>query len=152
MTSYSSKIGTSLSFRAFHFYEGKMWSSIECILQITGDTWSMIYDDSSQPELVGKVVASSTVESILMQSTGKFDKNSKVIFEGDIVKHYRQCFDWNKPDGEEMFLKEELGVVEYRGHGFWIDSEDFGWEGENLWDWNDLEVIGNIYEHSELLK
>jgi len=132
-----------------------MWDSFECSLRITLDEWEMVYDKNDNPLLQDSLVASNQTGGILMQHTGKFDKNTRPIFAGDIVKHFRQCFDWDKPEGEEEFIREEIGVVEYSDHGFWIGScqynEDFGWEGEGLWNWNKLEVIGNIYEHPHLI-
>lgn len=78
------------------------------------------------------------------QFTGCIDKNGKEIYEGDIVKGGT---DYTKYVNETY----DVSVVEYANHGFWIKDESFGWEGEGLWDWNDLEVIGNIYEHPHLL-
>jgi len=85
------------------------------------ETWQDIDDGVARPCYV-------------MQFTGLLDKNGNEIFEGDVVRWIRKT-----------------GVVEYRGHGFWIDKESFGWEGESLWNWEQIEVVGNIYEHPELL-
>jgi len=80
------------------------------------------------------------------------DIHGKDIYEKDIVKITHERFDWDKPDGEEMYLEEEISYIEFVGHGFWIHDESFGWEGEKLWNWNRLEVIGNLYENPELIK
>lgn len=87
----------------------------------------------------------------LMQYTGLKDKNGKEIYEGDIVKRMKVCYDWDKEDGEERYEVEQISFIEYRGNGFWVNSEDFGYEGEDLWDWDKMEIIGNIYENHELL-
>lgn len=88
----------------------------------------------------------------LMQYTGLKDKNGKEIYEGDIVKRMKVCYDWDKEDGEERYEVEEISFIVYEYHGFWVESEGFGYEGEGLWDWNKIEVIGNLYENSDFKK
>lgn len=70
---------------------------------------------------------------ILMQSTGLKDKNGKEIFEGDVVKYW-----------------ENIGYIEFY-QGSWV----INWNDGSLFDLydneNNLEIIGNIHEHPELL-
>ncbi|WP_198549813.1 YopX family protein [Macrococcoides caseolyticum] len=70
---------------------------------------------------------------ILMQSTGLHDKNGKEIFEGDVVKYW-----------------ENIGYIEFY-QGSWV----INWNDGSLFDLydneNNLEIIGNIHEHPELL-
>jgi uncharacterized phage protein (TIGR01671 family) len=77
---------------------------------------------------------------IIQQYTGLLDKNGKEIYEGDIVKLFN--------DSDELyevvyncFDNDILGFLleSYGGRGDWFDSRK-------------REVIGNIYENSELLK
>ena len=74
----------------------------------------------------------------LMQSTGFLDKNSKEIFEGDIL-------------GTKNGLLN--GVVEYRTDlGMWTNSLIRYNNFERLCNIaGDREIIGNIYENKELL-
>src|SRR3990167_7911803 len=86
------------------------------------------------------------------QFTGEKDVNGTEIWEGDIVKRMADKYDFDKPDGKDHWEEVEISQIEYRGNGFWVKDECFGWEGENLWDWKQMEVIGNIFETPELLK
>ncbi len=70
----------------------------------------------------------------IMQYTGLKDKNGKEIYEGDIVK-----YKWAR--------KVLRGQVAWTGGGFWVIGD--------LWAlsrMNEMKVIGNIYENSELLE
>lgn len=78
---------------------------------------------------------------VVMQYTGLKDKNSKEIYEGDIVKYVTNYY------GNR---KENQTVVE------WIDDLEHDGFGEPLamgymFRGGELEVIGNIYENSDLL-
>ncbi len=82
------------------------------------------------------------------QFTGRLSKNGLPIFEGDRVKIIKIKIKLNSDEDSDMdWVKiEYTSIIEYRDHGFWVKDEHFGWEGEELWDWEDMEVIGHIYE------
>lgn len=71
----------------------------------------------------------------IMQYTGLEDKNGKDIYEGDILKI-----------PETGWAKEHNASVIFKNGRFVSD-----FMGEDLYDRNGLEVIGNIYENQELL-
>jgi len=93
-----------------------------------------------------------------LQCTGLTDKHGKLIWEGDVVK---TCI----PTRESG-----IGVVEYMQNGckyvvsgFWdeISYKERPYNGfprkkgeffRNLQKWPHFEIIGNIYEHPELLE
>ena len=78
--------------------------------------------------------------SILMQCTGLKDKNSKLIYEGDIVKIFHVS---GTMQGRYFFDAVKWNDLRCR-----FDTENYG----RIDDDDIYEVIGNIYENPELLK
>lgn len=92
------------------------------------------------------------------QYTGLSDKNSKKIFEGDIIAF--TVFDYNGGDTQHK------GVVKWSDTEklatrfmIWHNNENeyYGADGAFDFDWvhyqdSELEIIGNIYDNPELLE
>lgn len=90
----------------------------------------------------------------VMQYVGLKDKNGKEIYDGDIVKRMYPKYIYSvtdEGDAADMKWVEDISFIVYTNHGFWVSKEHFGWEGEGLWDWDSIEVIGNIYENPGLV-
>ena len=79
----------------------------------------------------------------LMLSTGIKDKNNKEIFEGDILKF--------TIDNGFDYVVGEYGVVTYMRGAFFI-VKDLTMYLISYINSNNIEVLGNIYEDSELLE
>ena len=93
-------------------------------------------------------------ELILMQYTGLKDKNGKGIYEGDIVE-VRMAEDYGGETDEngklKLLCRQEVKPSE-ESNGYFTD-EDTGEYCPALGsDEIEVEIIGNIYENSELLK
>ncbi len=76
-----------------------------------------------------------TEDMILMQYTGLHDKNGKEIYEGDIVNYENMT-------GKIIFLNASFIMSDFEETEEW----ELGVINE------EIEVIGNIYENSELLE
>lgn len=80
-------------------------------------------------------------EIVLMQSTGLKDKDGGDVYQGDIIRCTRGC-------PHEVIWLEEYGGTFFGGMPAWYLSglsNGYAWTGRE-------EVIGNIYENSELLE
>ena len=98
----------------------------------------------------------------IMQYTGLKDKNGKKIYRGDIVETFLYY-----SDGITVY-RQNKGIVTYGqftttgdGQGYGNDTvigyyikplEDRINDNISIANWDSIEVIGNIYQHPELLK
>ena len=88
---------------------------------------------------------SEVEEESIGQYTGLEDKNSKEIYEGDIVR-----FTWHSVlCSSEKPIDRRYEVV-YIDGGF-RQADTYGAIG-NWYKWDEVEIIGNIYENPELLE
>jgi uncharacterized phage protein (TIGR01671 family) len=81
---------------------------------------------------------------VVQQYTGLTDKNKNLIYEGDIVK-FSRLFE------KERKIKELKSFVRFRNGQFGFDLIGFNDMFFTLSDECGIEVIGNIFEHPELL-
>lgn len=84
---------------------------------------------------------------VVMQYTGLKDMHGKEIYEGDVVRS-------SIPGGLPEVVKFEIKDIDrVWGHGDYGKDRMAGYSLCGYWGGPDkLEIIGNIYEHPELLK
>lgn len=127
----------------------RAWDRVRKKMYYLADEWELRYSNHRWHfcHIVFGTAFSETdnLNGDLMQFTGCIDKNKKEIYEGDIVRGgTRYQLDVHKTP--------IISQIIYAGNSFWVDAESFGWEGESMWLWEEMEVIGNIYENPELIK
>ncbi len=96
----------------------------------------------------------SPKEATVQQYTGLNDSKGKEIYEGDIVKEHH-FEDWGDEIGYEyigiVVYKEYSDDILYAGYKtIPAKNQNTKFRGNAIQ--SDCEVIGNIFEHSELLK
>lgn len=106
----------------------RFWSKVSAGMSPPATLQDIVYNIG---QLAKRSNALSEALAVTMQYTGLKDKNGKEIYEGDIMQ-----------------IDEDVCEVEFEYGCFSVDNV-MAMDGE---DWySDYEVIGNIYENSELL-
>ena len=116
---------------------------MDCYGKLYGVTRPSLVDDSRSIVNIGQF---KEFDGYTIQwYTGLNDKNSNPIYEGDIVK-FSRLFE------KERKIKELKSFVRFDEGKFGFDLIGFNGMFYDLSDEFSIEVIGNIFEHSELLK
>lgn len=120
----------------------RAWDTVDKkIRTVTNINWfdELVYMDE-HPDGTG--IRRRLSEIVLLQYTGLKDKNRVDIFKGDIVDYTGSDIPGDNHNHEQVEWLDE-----YPGWGLLA----YGM-GLNQFYQEDIEVIGNIYEHSELLE
>ena len=118
-----------IKFRAFYKPNRKMYE----VLTLDIIDQKALIENNDNPEVPLRGYSKMS-DMELIQYTGLKDKHQKEIYEGDIVEYFNN----------------ELAVVVYEHGSFWIKGIHCMDSYHELRGY--IEVIGNIYENSELLE
>lgn len=90
---------------------------------------------------LGDIINGKFDSLVIQQFTGLLDKNGKEIYEGDIL-HY---FDDSDDSRGKVVFEDYQWIIKWQWGGY---TKSFGvWENSD-----EITVIGNIFENSDLIK
>ena len=124
----------------FRGFDGKKMHDNNSIVVYLGRGW--LENASFDPE---SIHIHSKVDLELMQFTGLTDRNEIDIYEGDLIKNgsARVCVvEWN----------EHIACFDSIVHKDSSTGNSLGFKCREWGGTNGVRVVGNIYEHRELLK
>ena len=77
---------------------------------------------------------------IIMQCIGDWDKNNKLIYEGDLLRY--------KDETQEYLFEVAFDQEDFQFKFFFRGNNYYSYEFEL----SECEIVGNIYENPELIK
>lgn len=118
----------------------------QCFEKTLEDKYWIVYPNPQfMPDwnLPFDMVRTDVDKNTIGQYTGLHDKNGKEIYEGDIV--------FIKGDTEVLDIKGKVEYSDTFAQFIITNTGNIIDEAEPLGDYEDIEVIGNVFENKELL-
>lgn len=123
----------------------RMWNRITSKLHLVAG----LYFDSKEVQYTDEVGILRFIKfenTILMQSTGLFDKNGKEIFEGDIIR--TSAYGCIVGFGEYTYLEDEnTPTTEIGFYLSFLNVTPAAYAPFDKYYWDNCQVIGNVYEN-----
>lgn len=121
------------------------WYFGDLIQTRLGTTWIITEDYTTATEEISlNTCASPQVKAETVgQFTGLHDKNGEEIYEGDVV--------FIRGDTELLDIKGKVEYSDTFAQFIITNTGNIIDEAEPLGDYEDIEVIGNVFENKELL-
>lgn len=138
----------------FRAWDKKLKKMGVVLQMIFGEAYGaqIIYKDNSI--CFTTTIAKDGHDIVLMQFTGLTDKNGKEIYSGDVLEATGRIVEWTSnepkskmPSGRHRVDFKDGAFIMRRGkrsRKYRLSSQSIHWGG--------FEVIGNIYEHPNLLE
>jgi uncharacterized phage protein (TIGR01671 family) len=118
-------------------HDKKEWEKDECVMSQNGNIYHLRND---------RVLRIRTDMHKAVFYTGLHDRNGKCIYEGDILK----CYTKSNPSLSQDTFVVRFSIDAYK-NGFVACTLPHELSYIELW-YDEIEVIGNIFENPELLK
>lgn len=137
---------TQIKFRAWDEQRKEMHHDFQFIRSgIQGNDWVIFTSDKQPFSSNWKDNPHFSQQLKIMQFTGLKDKNGKEVYEGDVLREKKECYE--PALGVVHYMSPAFIVADKDGNTYWLGGGRAGIE-----QLKDTEVIGNIYENPELLK